>query len=87
MTIAMLMRNTLNLARHAASLPRLKLRMNRDAAEKDDQLANKVLRSSETFLSSQPRTKKRFLAVSTIIGFALGISVGILLSKKKLLPY
>jgi len=39
----MLMRNTLNLARHAAGLERLPLRQHREAAEKDESLKNRVV--------------------------------------------
>ena len=42
MTIALLMRNTLNLARHRAGLERLPLRAHRESAAKDEKLKDKV---------------------------------------------
>ena len=82
MTIAMLMRNTLNLARHAATLPRLKLRVDRDPAIKDEvALASNVVKPSEAFLP-RPWARKRFMALTSLSGFALGVVCGMLLSKR-----
>lgn len=82
MTIAMLMRNTLNLARHAATLPRLKLRADRETAIKDEQvLATKIFKPSDAFLP-RPWARKRFLALSTLTGLALGFACGAVFARR-----
>ena len=82
MTIAMLMRNTLNLARHAATLPRLKLRSDREAAKKDEfELANKVVKPSDALLP-RPWARKRFFALSSLTGLTIGILCGVVLSRR-----
>ena len=84
MTIAMLMRNTLNLARHAATLPRLKLRVDRDAAEKDEKsLALKVVKPSDAFLP-RPWARKRFIVFTSLSGFTIGVACGVFLSRRSL---
>lgn len=83
MTIAMLMRSTLNLARHAANLPRLKLRADRETAAKDEAMKNKVVKPAEPFIP-KPWAKKRVFALTTLGGFAVGILVGMLLTRRSL---
>lgn len=81
MTIAMLMRNTLNLARHAATLPRLKLRVDREAAVKDEViLVNKVVKPSDAFVPRQG-ARKRFITLTALSGFAVGLVCGIVFAR------
>lgn len=82
MTISMLMRNTLNLARHAASLPRLKLRVDRDAAEKDTKLGNRVVLTND-FMLPRAWGRKRYITIFMLSGFSIGLSVGLLLSSRR----
>jgi len=81
MTIAMLMRNTLNLARHAASLPRLKLRLDREPATKDElELASKVAKTAEL---PRQNTRRRFIALTALSGFVVGVVAGMALVRGK----